>query len=277
MNKYPKQSQKKDKQNSFWNNVFSNEEKKEATEVVDQNLPSLSEIRVEDIAIPKADIIAASDEMSSEELSEIFSKYRLSRIPIFKDTLDNPLGLLHLKDFALGDGFNKDSMLDIKNKIRPLIFVPPSMNLKTLLQKMQTERIHMALVIDGYGGVEGLVTIEDLLEEIVGEIIDEHDEDEDQLWIEEKPNLFLVNARLELDMFKSQSGVNLRYDNSQDEEYETIGGLVNSLTNRIPVRGEVIKDIFGNEFSIVEADARRIKRLRLQLSKKFKRENVVNK
>ena len=260
MNKYPKQSQKK-----------------EATEVVDQNLPSLSEIRVDDIAIPKADIVAASDDMSSEELSEIFRKYRLSRIPIFKDTLDNPLGLLHLKDFALGDGFNKDNMLDIKNKIRPLIFVPPSMNLKTLLQKMQTERIHMALVIDEYGGVEGLVTIEDLLEEIVGEIIDEHDEDEDQLWIEEKPNLFLVNARLELDMFRSQSGVNLRYDNSQDEEYETIGGLVNSLTNRIPVRGEVIKDIFGNEFSIVEADARRIKRLRLQLSKKFKRENVDNK
>ena len=117
MNKYPKQSQKKDKQNSFWNNVFSNEEKKEATEVVDQNLPSLSEIRVEDIAIPKADIIAASDDMSSEELSEIFRKYRLSRIPIFKDTLDNPLGLLHLKDFALGDGFNKDSMLDIKIKL----------------------------------------------------------------------------------------------------------------------------------------------------------------
>jgi len=150
MNKYPKQSQKKDKQSSFWNNVFSNEEKKEATEVVDQNLPSLSEIRVEDIAIPKADIIAASDDMSSEELSEIFRKYRLSRIPIFKDTLDNPLGLLHLKDFALGDGFNKDSIFDIKNKIRPLIFVPPSMNLKTLLQKMQTERIHMALVIDEY-------------------------------------------------------------------------------------------------------------------------------
>ena len=138
MNKYPKQSQKKDKQSSFWNNVFSNEEK-EATEVVDQNLPSLSEIRVDDIAIPKADIVAASDDMSSEELSEIFRKYRLSRIPIFKDTLDNPLGLLHLKDFALGDGFNKDSIFDIKNKIRPLIFVPPSMNLKTLLQKMQTK------------------------------------------------------------------------------------------------------------------------------------------
>ena len=184
------------------------------------------------------------------------------------------LGFDHKKksDFKLMK--EEENVFEIKSKIRPLIFVPPSMNLKTLLQKMQTERIHMALVIDEYGGVEGLVTIEDLLEEIVGEIIDEHDEDEDQLWIEEKPNLFLVNARLELDMFKNQSGVNLRYDNTQDEEYETIGGLVNSLTNRIPVRGEVIKDVFGNEFSIVEADARRIKRLRLQLSKKFKRENV---
>ena len=265
---------KKEKQSSFWNNVFNNEEKTNNSGIEDQNLPSLSDIRVEDIAIPKADIVAASDDMTSQELSEIFRKFRLSRIPIFKDTLDNPLGQLHLKDFALGDGFNKENVFEIKSKIRPLIFVPPSMNLKTLLQKMQTERIHMALVIDEYGGVEGLVTIEDLLEEIVGEIIDEHDEDEDQLWIEEKPNLFLVNARLELDMFKNQSGVNLRYDNTQDEEYETIGGLVNSLTNRIPVRGEVIKDVFGNEFSIVEADARRIKRLRLQLSKKFKRENV---
>ena len=162
---------KKEKQNSFWNNVFYNEENKEVKGVEDQNLPSLSDIRVEDIAIPKADIVAASDDMSSEELSDVFRKFRLSRIPIFKDTLDNPLGLLHLKDFALGDGFNKESIFEIKNKIRPLIFVPPSMNLKTLLQKMQTERIHMALVIDEYGGVEGLVTIEDLLEEIVGEII----------------------------------------------------------------------------------------------------------
>ncbi len=249
---------KKEKQSSFWNNVFNNEEKTNNSGIVDQTLPSLSDIRVEDIAIPKADIVAASDDMTSQELAEIFRRFRLSRIPIFKDTLDNPLGQLHLKDFALGDGFNKENVFEIKSKI----------------QKMQTERIHMALVIDEYGGVEGLVTIEDLLEEIVGEIIDEHDEDEDQLWIEEKPNLFLVNARLELDMFKNQSGVNLRYDNNQDEEYETIGGLVNSLTNRIPVRGEVIKDVFGNEFSIVEADARRIKRLRLQLSKKFKRENV---
>ncbi len=267
-------SDKRVKQTSFWDNIFRKEDRKQSSDSVASHFPNLTGLRVDDIAVPKADIIAASDDSSSREISEIFTKHRLSRIPIYKETLDNPLGLLHLKDFALGDGFNKENNFEINAKIRPLIFVPPSMNLRTLLQKMQAERIHMALVIDEYGGVEGLITIEDLLEEIVGEIIDEHDQDEDQLWVEEKPDLFLVNARLELDMFKVQSGINLRYDTGQDEEYETIGGLVNSLTNRIPVRGEIIKDRMGNEFSIVEADARRIKRLRLQLSKKFKRENV---
>ncbi len=267
-------SNKKLKKRSFWTNVFGIENKASSLETTVPHLPNLSDLRVDDIAVPKADIIAASEDSSTEEISVIFRKRRLSRIPIFKETLDNPLGLLHLKDFALGDGFNQGNNFEIRSKIRPLIFVPPSMNLGTLMQKMQAERIHMALVIDEYGGVEGLVTIEDLLEEIVGEIIDEHDQDEDQLWSEEKTDLFLVNARLELEVFRNQTGVNLRYDTEQDEEYETIGGLVNSLTNRIPVRGEIIKDQMGNEFSIVEADARRIKRLRLQLSKKFKRENV---
>ena len=270
------EKEKKKKKMSFLSNFFNGGGEGHNLEGMVENLPKLSDLRVDDIAVPKADIIAAPDDSSSQEISEIFRKFRLSRLPIFKETLDNPLGLLHLKDFALEDGFNQDNNLEIKSKVRPLIFVPPSMNLGTLLQKMQADRIHMALVIDEYGGVEGLVTIEDLLEEIVGEIIDEHDQDEDQLWTEEKPNLFMVHARLELDMFKNQTGVNLRYDTTQDEEYETIGGLVNSLTNRIPVRGEVIKDHLGNEFSIVEADARRIKRLRLKLSKNFKRKNVEN-
>ena len=265
---------KTQKRTSFWGNMFRTQDRTQSSEIATPDLPNLSDLRVDDIAVPKADIVATSEESSSQQLSEIFRKFRLSRIPIFKETLDNPLGVLHLKDFALGDGFNRDNNFEIKTKLRPLIFIPPSMNLGTLLQKMQAERIHMALVIDEYGGVEGLVTIEDLLEEIVGEIIDEHDQDEDQLWTEERPNIFLVNARLELDMFKSQTGVNLRHNSPQDEEYETIGGLVNSLTNRIPVRGEVIKDQMGNEFSIVEADARRIKRLRLKLSKKCKRENA---
>jgi magnesium and cobalt transporter len=128
----------------------------------------------------------------------------------------------------------------------------------------------MALVIDEYGGVEGLVTIEDLLEQIVGDIIDEHDAEEDQLWVEEAPGVYLVHARLELEDFLEQTGVDLR-TNEAEEEYDTIGGLVFSLTNRIPVRGEVIRDKMNNEFSVVEADPRSIKRLKVHLAPKGKK------
>jgi magnesium and cobalt transporter len=132
---------------------------------------------------------------------------------------------------------------------------------------MQAEHIHMALVIDEYGGVEGRVTREALLEQIVGDIIDEHDVEEDQLWLEERLGVYLVYARLELEDFLEQTGVDLR-DPETDEEYDTIGGLVSSLTNRIPVRGEVIKDKMNNEYSVVDADPRSIKRVRVFLAQK---------
>ena len=123
----------------------------------------------------------------------------------------------------------------------------------------------MALVIDEYGGVEGLVTIEDLLEQIVGDIIDEHDVEEDQLWIEERPGVYLVHARLSLEDFADQAGVDLRNIEAEDE-YDTIGGLVFSITNKIPIRGEVVRDSFENEYSVIDADPRSIKRLRLNLA-----------
>ena len=152
--------------------------------------------RVDDIAIPKADIVAAPDKITLSELTKIFRESNLTRVPIFKSTLDNPIGFVHLKDLALRNGFGKQKKFNIKDLIRPLIYVPPSMTLGTLLQKMQAERIHMSLVIDEYGGVEGLLTIEDLLEQIVGEINDEHELKEDLLWSKEKENVFIVNARL---------------------------------------------------------------------------------
>ena len=153
----------------------------------------------------------------------------------------------------------------MKTVLRPLIYVPPSMTLGALLQRMQAEHIHMALVIDEYGGVDGLVTIEDLLEQIVGDIIDEHDVEEDQLWLEERPGVYLVHARLELDDFFEQTGVELK-GQGIEEEYDTIGGLVSSLTNRIPVRGEVVRDKMNNEYRVVDADPRSIKRLRVVLA-----------
>ena len=240
-----------------------------------RNVLGLRDITAWDVMVPRADIAAVDVKTSITELVSEMVKLAHSRLPVYRNNLDEILGMVHIKDvLAHSNSATKTALSDL---IREVLFVSPTIRALDLLQEMRMTRRHLALVVDEFGGIDGLITIEDLVEEIVGEIIDEHDEDEDQLWIEEKPNLFLVNARLELDMFRSQSGVNLRYNTSQTEEYETIGGLVNSLTNRIPARGEVIKDIFGNEFSIVEADARRIKRLRLQLSKKFKRENVEKK
>ena len=238
---------------------------KENTREMLVNLTNLQKLRLDDISVPKADITALSDEASFEEVIEVFRTSTYTRVPVYSDTLDNPLGLIHLKDFALGHGFGSSNMFDLKSVLRPLIYVPPSMTLGTLLQRMQAEHIHMALVIDEYGGVDGLVTIEDLLEQVVGDIIDEHDVEEDQLWLEERPGVYLVHARLELDDFFEQTGVVLK-DQDMEEEYDTIGGLVSSLTNRIPVRGEVVRDKMNNEYSVVEADPRSIKRLRVFLA-----------
>ena len=240
---------------------------KENTQEMLVNLRNLQTLRLDDISVPKADIIAVSDEASFEDVIGVFRTSTFTRVPVYSDTLDNPLGLIHLKDFALSHGFGSSNVFNMKSVLRPLIYVPPSMTLGTLLQRMQAERIHMALVIDEYGGVEGLVTIEDLLEQIVGDIIDEHDVEEDQLWLEERLGVYLVYARLELDDFLEQTGVDLR-DPETEEEYDTIGGLVSSLTNRIPVRGEVIKDKMNNEYSVVDADPRSIKRLRVFLAQK---------
>ena len=240
---------------------------KENTQEMLVNLRNLQTLRLDDISVPKADIIALSDEASFEDVIEVFRTSTFTRVPVYSDTLDNPLGLIHLKDFALSHGFGSSNVFNMKSVLRPLIYVPPSMTLGTLLQRMQAEHIHMALVIDEYGGVEGLVTIEDLLEQIVGDIIDEHDVEEDQLWLEERSGVYLVYARLELEDFLDQTGVDLR-DPETEEEYDTIGGLVSSLTNRIPVRGEVIKDKMNNEYSVVDADPRSIKRLRVLVAQK---------
>ena len=245
--------------------IDSKEDDVQSTHAMLVNLRNLQKLRLEDIAVPKADIISISEDSPLSEVVEVFRTSKFTRVPVYSDTLDNPLGLLHLKDFALSHGFGSATDFNLKAALRPLIYAPPSMVLGTLLQKMQTERIHMALVIDEYGGVEGLVTIEDLLEQIVGDIIDEHDVEEDQLWIEERPGVYLVHARLSLEDFADQAGVDLRNIEAEDE-YDTIGGLVFSITNKIPIRGEVIRDSFDNEYSVIDADPRSIKRLRLNLA-----------
>jgi magnesium and cobalt transporter len=228
---------------------------------------NLRRMRVEDVAIPTADIVAASNSIGKDELVQLFRDSGMTRIPVYDNTLDTPLGFVHLKDFALTHGFNGGSVeFDLDSMLRPLLFVPPSMPIGVLLAKMQTERRHMALVIDEYGGVDGLLTIEDLIEQVVGEIEDEHDTDEDQTWVREKPGCYIALAKTPLAEFEAEIGRSLTdHDQVDEEEIDTLGGLVFMLSGRVPTRGEVVQHPDGPEFEVIEADPRRIKRLRVRL------------
>ena len=225
---------------------------------------NLRQLRVEDVMVPKADIKSVPVTITKEDLVNVFRDTGLTRLPVYNGTLDTPLGFAHLKDIALKHGFNgSGGRLALKTMLRPLLFVPPSMPIGVLLTKMQADRIHMALVIDEYGGTDGLVTIEDLIEQVIGEIEDEHDQDEGAFWLIEKQGCYLAQAKTPLDEFQQEIGRDLTEVAEVDpEEVDTLGGLVFMLLGRVPARGEVINHPAGVEFEIVDADPRRIKRLR---------------
>jgi len=228
---------------------------------------NLRRMRVEDVCVPKAEIVAVSVTIDMDELVTVFRESGLTRLPVFDGTLDTPIGLANLKDFALKHGFNGETPnFSLREMVRPLLYVPPSMPLGVLLQKMQAERIHMALVIDEYGGTDGLVTIEDLIEQVVGEIEDEHDIEEAQTFLREKPGIYMAQAITPLDEFQAEIEMDLTsHEEIDEEEVDTLGGLVFMLAGHIPARGEVIQHPDGLEFEVVDADPRRIKRLRVRL------------
>ncbi|MCG6901072.1 MAG: hemolysin family protein [Rhodobacter sp.] len=228
-------------------------------------LLNLRRMRVEDVAIPKAEIVSVPVEITKDELVKVFRDSGLTRLPVYDGTLDTPIGMVHLKDFALNHGFNGGGgRYSLRKMLRPLLFAPPSMPIGVLLQKMQSQRMHLALVIDEYGGVDGLVTIEDLIEQVIGEIEDEHDIDEGQYWLLEKPGCYLAQARTPLAEFEAEIGLQL-VEGEDVEEIDTLGGLVFMLSGRVPARGEMIPHPLGPEFEIVDADPRRIKRLRVRV------------
>lgn len=231
------------------------------------NILRLRDLRVVDVMTPRADIVAVSIASTLDEVTSAFKAGSLSRLPVFRETLDDPIGFVHLKDLAIAYGLGCDTgtaEFDLRNHIRTALFVPPSMRIAALLQKMQGSRIHMALVIDEFGGVDGLVTIEDLVEQIVGDIEDEHDDEEIAHWREESPGIYLIDARADIAEFEDAEGVTLRLPD-WEEDVDTLGGLVFMLTGRVPARAEVIAHPAGHEFQVVDADPRRIKRLRLIL------------
>jgi magnesium and cobalt transporter len=223
--------------------------------------------RVEDVAVPKSDIVAVPVDLTFDRLVQEFGESGLSRIPVYDGTLDAPLGMVNLKDFALRYGFNgPPTDFDLRSILRPVLYVPPSMPLAVLLQKMQADRVHMALVIDEYGGTDGLVTIEDLLETVVGEIDDEHDEAEEKNFIRERTGVWLVKATTPLEEFEAEIGMDLTANKTIDEEeVDTVGGLVFMMSGHVPERGEIVKHPDGHAFEVLDADRRRIKRLRVRL------------
>ena len=229
------------------------------------NILTMRGQRVEEVMIPRADIVAVDAAASLDELTEAFRDGSHSRLPVYRETLDDVIGFIHVKDVALDRAFGAaDQSFTLEALVRDTLVAPPSMPTKTLLQRMQASRIHMAMVVDEYGGVDGLVTIEDLVEQIVGDIEDEHDKAEAAPWRRERSGVYVVNARAALTEFEADAGVDLLPDDL-DEDVDTMGGLVYMLANRIPARGEVIAHPDGHEFEVVAATPRRIDRLRVTL------------
>ena len=240
------------------------------------NLLYFSEKRVEDVMVPRADIIAVDVTMSLEDLLDIFRTCTHSRVPVYRQTLDDPLGMVHLKDVVFPKNFPKHQSAPtqscdgqgrkgttlLKDIIREIIFVPPSMSALNLLAKMQATHTHLALVVDEHGGTDGLVSIENLVEEIVGEIQDEHDSEAEYAIVKKGPGIFEVDARTPVSTLEDHLDMPLLLG-EQMEDIDTLGGLVFALAGRVPQRREIITHPQGLEFEITEADPRRIKRLRV--------------
>jgi CBS domain containing-hemolysin-like protein len=229
-------------------------------------------LRVSDVMTPRADIAALEISTPLAEVVRQFVEVEHSRMPIYRETLDDPVGVVHIKDLmrliAPPDGDPATAVPPWKEPVlhrlrREVLYVPASMRTADLLLRMRVARIHMALVIDEFGGTDGLVTMEDLIEAVVGEIDDEHDEQEEAAIVARPGGLFEADARVPLEELEALLGATLQPED-EEEEIDTAGGLVATLAGRVPQRGEVIVHPDGFEFEVTEADPRRIRRLRIR-------------
>jgi len=231
------------------------------------NILSFGDLRVDDVMVPRVDVVALEENATLDDVLRVFHDSNHSRWPIYRETLDDPQGMVHIKDIV---GYMTPALageqlphFSLKSLKRDVLFVPPSMPALDLLVKMQTTRVHLALVIDEYGGTDGLVSIEDLMEEIVGDIEDEHDEEEGPEFVEHENGSIDADARASIENLEKLIGKPL-IDPDSEDDVETLAGLVFSLAGRVPVRGEIIKHpASGLEFEVRDADPRRIKRLRI--------------
>jgi CBS domain containing-hemolysin-like protein len=225
------------------------------------NILAFGDMRVDDVMVPRADVSGIEVETPFDAVIDQFREAAHSRMPVYRETLDDVVGVVHIKDLMRYWG--AESRADLGQMARRPLFVPPSMPVLDLLLQMRATRKHMAIVVDEYGGTDGLVTIEDLVEEIVGDIQDEHDVVEGPMMIERPDGSIEADARTEIEEFEARVGCDL-LPTEEDEEIDTLGGLVFSMLGRVPQRGEVVQHACGLAFEVIDADPRRIKRLRVR-------------
>ena len=229
-------------------------------------------ITVGDVMTPRADITAVELSTPMQAVVAAFADSEHSRLPVYKETLDDPVGVVHLKDvfrILAADGGAEITGGEVLTRIkRPTLYVPPSMRAADLLVRMQANRIHMAMVIDEFGGVDGVVTLEDVIEAVVGEIDDEHDEAAATQIVARTGGVFEADGRAPLEVLEAALGQTLS-DPDLEEDIDTAAGLVTALAGRVPQRGEVIAHPGGLEFEITDADPRRVKRLRIRPATKI--------
>ncbi len=224
------------------------------------NILRLKHITAYDVMVPRADIVAVDVSTPLPEVLEVFSTRAHSRLPVYRDSLDDVLGMVHIRDALALQASGQSGML--RDILREVPIVAPSMPALDLMLEMRQKRQHMVLVVDEYGGIDGLITIEDLVEEIVGEIQDEHETEEPPQIVQRPDGAYLADARLPIEDFEETMGPVL--DEEEREDIDTLGGLVFSLAGRVPARGELLRHPSGIEFEVVDADPRRIKRLRVR-------------
>lgn len=225
-----------------------------------RNMLGLRDINALDVMVPRADIFYVDQSDSMEQIIEKMTAASHSRVPVVNENLDRVEGILHIKDLLRMMQTNEK--VNISTLLRQPIFISPTMRLLDLLQEMRLRRLHLALVVDEYGGTDGLITIEDLVEEIIGEINDEHDEDTTPLFDIANDGTAMADARLEIEMLEAVTGSLLDADNQ--DEIDTVGGLVISLAGRVPGRGEIVRHPSGLEFEIIESDPRHVSMVKIR-------------
>jgi CBS domain containing-hemolysin-like protein len=253
-----------------------------------QNLLGFADLRVDDLMVPRANIIAEEETATMRSLLTKFVDANHSRVPIYRESLDDIVGMVHVKDYlrwmatkgtkkktkaaaeagiALPGAELSSTIKQHPSMIRDLLFVPPSMPASDLLIKMKSSHIHLAVVVDEYGGTDGLVSLEDLVEEIIGDIADEHDTDaEDGMIRKQDDNIYVASALISISTLDDMFKVDLLPEDQEDEA-DTLGGLIFEMAGRVPSRGEIIRHGSGLEFEILDSDPRRVKRVRIHMKK----------